>query len=308
MSLSDSRTGPLALALLGATTLFWGGNFVLGRAVSADIPPIALAWWRWILAGAIILPFAARGLWQSRADIRQHWRYLLAVSVLSVTCFNTFVYLGLQTLPASNAVLVLSSAPVMILAFSWLLFREPVTARQGLGMVLSLGGVLVIIAQGRPDQLGAVVDGGAGNLWILVAVASWSLYSVLLRRRPAGFNGTVFFALTVVLGWLMLTPAFIWEHAVQGRVLVFNSTALLSIGYVGIFASVLAFLFWNRGVELLGPNRAGYFIHLIPVWALLLATLLLGERLLAFHWVGMVLIFSGIALATLRRLRAPGTA
>ncbi|MEX1058211.1 MAG: DMT family transporter, partial [Natronospirillum sp.] len=267
----------------------------------------ALAWWRWVLAMAIILPFAARGLWRVRGLLRQHWRYLFAVSVLSVTCFNTFVYLGLQTLPATNAVLVLSSAPVMILGFSWLLFREPVSRRQVAGVALSLVGVLIIISEGYPTRLGSVLGGGLGNVWILIAVASWSLYSVLLRRRPAGIKGTEFFALTVVVGWLCLTPAFLYEHFVQGQVMQFNTTALLSVGYVGFFASVLAFLFWNRGVEILGPNKAGYFIHLIPVWGLILASLLLGERLLTFHWAGIVLIFSGIALASFVR-RGPATA
>ncbi len=299
------RTGTtlLAMSLLCATTLFWGGNFVLGRAVAADIPPIALAWWRWILAMAIILPLTGPSLWAVRHILWQHRWYLLGVSVLSVTCFNTFVYLGLQTLPASNAVLVLSSAPMMILGFSWLLFRERVTLAQVGGMVLSALGVLVILTEGSPQTIGQAVSGGAGNLWIIVAVTSWSLYSVLLRRRPPGITGSVFFAVTVVVGWLCLTPAFFYEHFVMARQLSFSVRALLSIGYVGFFASVLAFLFWNRGVELLGPNRAGFFIHLIPVWALVLATVLLGERLELFHWSGMAFIFAGILLASLIQRR-----
>ncbi|WLD58282.1 DMT family transporter [Salinispirillum sp. LH 10-3-1] len=297
MTLSKNNTA-LAWFLLAATTLFWGGNFVLGRAVSAEIPPIALAWWRWVLAMAVILPFAAKGLWQVRAVLRREWRYLLLVSVLSVSVFNTFVYLGLQTSPATNALLLLSSGPVMILGFSWWLFSERINAQQVFGITLSLVGVIIIVTEGNPLALDALFAGGAGNLWILSAVIAWALYSVLLRKRPAEISGTVFFALTAVVGWLCLTPFFLFEHFVQGRVMVFNTTAALSIGYVGFFASVLAFLFWNRGIQMLGANRASNSIHLIPVWGLLLASVLLGERLLTFHWLGMGLIIAGILLAS----------
>lgn len=303
---SPNNNAVLAWFLLALTTLFWGGNFVLGRAVSADIPPVALAWWRWVLAMAVILPFAVRGLWQVRAVLRRDWRYLLGVSILSVSVFNTFVYLGLQTSPATNALLLLSSGPVMILGFSWWLFSERVNQQQVLGILLSLVGVLIIVTEGNPLALDALLAGGVGNLWILAAVIAWSLYSVLLRQRPAEINGTVFFALTAVVGWLCLTPFFLFEHFVQGRVMVFNSMALLSIGYVGFFASVLAFLFWNRGIQMLGANRASNSIHLIPVWGLLLANVLLGERLLTFHWLGMGLIVAGILLASVlaRRVSA----
>lgn len=299
----ESTSVGLAWVLLAATTLFWGGNFVLGRAVAADIPPIALAWWRWVLAMAVILPFAARGLWQVRAALWQHKKYLLLVSVLSVSGFNTFVYLGLQTSTATNALLLLSAAPVMILTFSWALFGERVSTQQVLGILLSLVGVVVIVTEGHPLALQVLVQGGSGNLWILAAVIAWSLYSVLLRKRPAELSGTVFFALTCVVGWMVLTPFFFYEHWVQGRTMVFNTTAFISVGYVGFFASVLAFLFWNRGIQMLGANRASNSIHLIPVWGLVLASIFLGERLVGFHWLGMGLIIAGILFASLWRRR-----
>ncbi|MFC3851397.1 DMT family transporter [Salinispirillum marinum] len=300
---SESTSVGFAWFLLAATTLFWGGNFVLGRAVAADIPPIALAWWRWVLAMAVIMPFAAHGLWQVRAVLWQHKGYLLLVSVLSVSVFNTFVYLGLQTSTATNALLLLSSGPVMILIFSWALFGERVSTQQVLGILLSLVGVVVIVTEGHPLALQVLLQGGTGNLWILAAVIAWALYSVLLRKRPAELNGTVFFALTAVVGWIVLSPFFFYEHFVQERIMVFNTTALISVGYVGFFASVLAFLFWNRGIQMLGANRASNSIHLIPVWGLVLASIFLGERLVGFHWLGMGLIIAGILLASVLRRR-----
>ncbi|KGK42987.1 hypothetical protein LH51_03085 [Nitrincola sp. A-D6] len=291
----------LAYLLLAATTLFWGGNFIVGRAVSTEIPPIALAWWRWLFALLVILPFTAKSLWQLRHPIRQHWLYLTGVSVLGVTNFNTFVYLGLQTSTATDAVLLLSATPIIILLFSRLLFKEPISNRQLLGIVLSLTGVLVIITGGVPTNIAAVFQGALSSLWILAAVISWSLYSVLLRKRSADIGGQAFFAITVVVGWTIITPFYLYEHHLLDKTLPLTVNALYSIVYVGLFASVFAFLFWNRGVEILGANRAGNFIHLIPVWALLLASLTLGESMYWFHWLGIFLIFSGIGLASLKR-------
>ncbi|WP_114416744.1 DMT family transporter [Marinospirillum perlucidum] len=293
-----SRLEGLAYLLLILTTLFWGGNFVVGRAVHADIPPLALAWWRWLVALVVILPFVVKPLWQARSVIRQHWPLLALMSLLGVTGFNTLVYLGLQTLPASNAILLLSACPLFILAFSWLLFREKVNLLQTLGMLTSLLGIWVLVSRGDLLDLFNQLGEGGGNLWILSAVICWALYSALLRRRPAGLPGMAFFGLTVILGWLFLTPFYLYEHWVLERSLTLNTTSLLSIGYVALFASIAAFLFWNKGVEVLTPNRAGYFIHLIPVWGILLASIFLQERLEGFHWTGMAFIFSGIWLAT----------
>ncbi len=292
------KTEGLAYLLLILTTLFWGGNFVVARAVHAEIPPLALAWWRWLLAMAIILPFTAQQLWQARQVITQHWLKLTFMALFGVAGFNTLVYMGLQTLPASNGILLLSACPLFILVFSWWFFGDPINSRQVLGLLVSLVGISVLVSKGNPSQLLSQLSGGNGNLWVLAAVFSWAIYSVMLRTRPAALSGLAFFSLTVILGWLLLTPFYLYELFIQERSFVFNSTSLLSIGYVGFFASIGAFLFWNRGVEILTASRAGYFIHLIPVWGLILASIFLAERLEGFHWLGMALIFCGIWLAT----------
>ncbi|MCD8512757.1 MAG: DMT family transporter [Nitrincola sp.] len=291
----------LAYLLLGLTTLFWGGNFVVGKAVSSQIPPIALAWWRWAFALLVILPFTLQALWSIKKTLLSHWKYLVIVSLLGVANFNTFVYLGLQTSTATDAVLLLSATPIIILIFSRLLFAVPISAQQLLGIVVSLFGVLVIISAGVPAQLGSLVQGAASSLWILAAVISWSLYSVLLKKRSADINGQAFFAITCILGWIAITPLYLYEHWVLDAPMPWTFNSVLSIIYVGLFASVFAFLFWNKGVEILGANRAGNFIHLIPVWALLLASLFLGERMYWFHWVGILMIFTGIAMASYKR-------
>lgn len=291
-----------AYLLVVLSTLFWGGNFVLGRAVSGDIPPVALAWWRWTLALAIILPLAWPGIWRLRLILLRHWRYLVLVSILGVAIFNTFVYIGLQTLPASNAAIMLSSMPVLILVLAWLLDGRAMVPRQLLGTLVSILGVAIVVSEGNLESLVGNLTTGRGNIWVLMAVLSWALYSVLLQRRPGEIGGLVFFAWTAFLGWLILTPFFLYEHGIQGRILVWNQDAVLSIVYFAVFASVLAFLFWNRGVHVLGPSRAGHFIHLIPVWGIVLAAVFLGERLVGFHWAGIVMIVAGVVLATIQRM------
>lgn len=288
----------LAYFLLILTTLFWGANFIVARAVHTEIPPLALAWWRWLLAMLIILPFAGQQLWQARSIIKAHWFKLSLMALFGVTGFNTLVYIGLQTLPASNGILLLSACPLFILVFSWWFYGDAISVKQIIGLVVSLAGIGVLISQGHPSQLLNQLGSGNGNLWVLAAVFNWAIYSVMLRSRPTDLSGLAFFALTVIFGWLQLTPFYLYELLVQERNFSFNLTSLLSIGYVGLFASIGAFLFWNRGVEILTASRAGYFIHLIPVWGLILASIFLGEQLKGFHWIGMLLIFSGIVLAT----------
>lgn len=297
----SAPTNPrFAYLLLMLSTLFWGGNFVLSRAVHADMPPLALAFWRWVLALVIILPFAWPQWQRHKALMKQHWKVLLALSILGVANFNTFVYIGLQTQPATNGLLLLSIGPIVILALSRLMFKESINMVQVAGMVISLLGVGVIVTQGQPWALAQQFEQADGYGWIFAAVVSWALYSVLLRLRPAGLPGLALFALTVLIGAAALAPFYAYEHWGLQRHMAFTTVNLLSIGYVGIFASILAFMFWNRGVADLGPTRAGYMIHLIPVWGLLLATGFLGEQLMAYHWVGMLCIFGGIWLATVR--------
>ena len=293
-----TRSILIAYLLLIATTLFWGGNFVVGRAVSAEIPPLALSWWRWTFALAISLPFSAHLLWKKRHILRRDWLYLLLVSFLGVCNFNSFVYLGLQTSPATDALLLLSACPVMILLLSRFIFGVRISYLQIMGVALSLIGVMTIITEGSISHFSALLSGNQGRFWILAAVFSWALYSVLLRKRSADLTGLEFFSITAILGLALITPFYLYEHFIQQRHIAFNATSISTLIYVSVFASVLAFLFWNQGVQVLGANQTGYFIHLIPVWGILLASLFLNEKLYVFHWVGMILIFSGIAMAT----------
>ncbi|SLN21938.1 DMT family transporter [Oceanibacterium hippocampi] len=295
------RLWRLPYLLLTLTALFWSGNFVVGRAVNEAVPPIGLAFWRWAIASLIILPFAWPHLVRAWPEIRRHWAVILLLSIFGVSCFNTMVYVALTTTTALNATVVNSSMPVLIVLFSWLFFRDGVGLRGGLGILMSLIGVLTLISKGTLAIL-LGLSFGAGDLWVVAAAASYAIYSACFRLRPA-IHPLAFVAASFLIGDFFLLPFYGWEIA-SGSVMHLNTVTVASVLYVAIFPSLLAYLFWNRGIELVGANRTGLFIHLMPVFAGLLAILLLGETLHAYHVIGMALVLFGVWLTATGRRKA----
>jgi len=282
--------------LLVLSSLFWAGNFVLGRAVKASVPPVGLAFWRWAIALAILLPFAAPHLRAQWPLLRRHWRLLTVYGILGVTCFNTFIYIGLHYTTAINALLVNSVIPVLIIVLSRFLAHTPVTRRQAAGILLSLTGVVTIICRADAGLL-LSLQINRGDLWVLMAVVSWSFYTFLLRKRPAGLDPMSFLSAIMIIGLVVLAPFYAGEIFQGGRV-VTDAATCGSILYLAIFPSILAFIFWNHAVGEVGPNKAGLFLHLMPVFGAVLSSVFLGESLHLFHLAGMGLIFSGIYLVT----------
>ncbi|MFC1828137.1 DMT family transporter [Thermodesulfobacteriota bacterium] len=290
----------MAYLLLTLAALFWSGNFVLGRGVNDIIPPVALAFWRWAGALAILMPFAIRGIIRQRREIRKNLGILTVLAILSVTNFNTFLYTALRTTTAINAALVNSITPIFIVLISWIGFNDRITYRQTIGVVISLIGLVWIITQGNLDIL-LTVRFSSGDLWTLAAALSWALYTVLLRKRPEYIDPIPFLTILVVIGLVFLSPIYVWEIR-SGASFQLSPAVLASIGYVALFASVLAYIFWNRSVAVVGANKAGIFVHLMPVFSIVLAFIFLGETLAVYHLVGMILIFSGIYLTTANRV------
>jgi drug/metabolite transporter (DMT)-like permease len=283
--------------LLALAALFWSGNFVLGRAVSEAVPPVALAFYRWFGGALLIMPFALAHTRRDWPVIRRHWKIVLLLSFFGVAVFNTLVYTGLGRTTAINGLLMQSTQPVIIIAFTFLLFRETVRPIQIVAVALSLLGVLTIILRGDPQTI-STIGLNVGDVIIFLAVISYAAYTALLRRRPP-IHPFSFLLVTFGAGAVMLLPLYIAE-SLGGRPLEITSVALGSIAYVCIFPSILAYLCYNRGVELVGANRAGHFFHLMPVFGSLLAILFLGERFQAYHAFGIALIVAGIVLAARR--------
>ncbi|MFQ5937994.1 MAG: DMT family transporter [Acidiferrobacterales bacterium] len=291
----------LPYVLLIIAPLTWAGNFVVGRFIHEQIPPVSLNLWRWLVALVVLLPFTLPTLLAQRALIIQHWRLFALLGASGVALFHSFVYQALHFTEAINAALFLSTTPAVIVILSWLISREPVTSRQTLGITVSLVGAVIIIVRG---DLGLLLhlQFNQGDLWMLVAVPNWALYSVLLRRLPPGFHPMAFLTATVSFGLILLTPAYLWELARVGTFHV-NGVTMGSVLYIGLFASVIAYICWNRGVALVGANRAGLFLHLIPVFSAFLAVAILGESVRVFHLVGITFVFTGIYLTNTTRPR-----
>jgi drug/metabolite transporter (DMT)-like permease len=288
------RANPFLLLTL--TALFWAGNFVLGRAVKSSIPPISLAFWRWALALLILIPFSIPHL---RADwplLKQHRRLLSVYGVLGVTCFNTFVYIGLHSTTATNALLLNSVIPILIVLLSYLLADTHVSSRQAFGIAISLTGVLTIVCRANLDVI-LTLQINRGDIWILLAAISWALHTFLLRQRPASLHPLSFLTSIMAIGLIPLSALYAWELS-QGAVFALNAANIASILYAALFPSVLAFIFWNQSVKEVGPNKAGLFLYLMPVFGAILSAVFLGESIHAFHLIGMALIFTGIQLTT----------
>jgi drug/metabolite transporter (DMT)-like permease len=291
---SESRAA--AFALLALANLFWAGNWVLGRALRDAFDPISLNFYRWVVALAVLAPFALPGLAAKRQLIRKHAGLLALLALLSVSVFQTLVYLGLKSTTAVNAVLINCSAPLFILLCAWALEGERATLRQLAGIVVSVAGILVILSRGEAAAL-AGLELHSGDAWIVAAIAIWGVYSVLLKRRPAGLGGVHFLFVLSAAGVLFLLPAFALQ-TLHSPPRLPSAAEAMGVLYMGVAASVAAFMFWNRGVTVVGANAAGFTLYLLPSFATLLAIALLGESFGAFHAVGIATILAGVILAT----------
>jgi drug/metabolite transporter (DMT)-like permease len=282
--------------LLTLTPLFWSCNWIIGRALHDDMPPMALTFFRWLLASLVLAPFVVSKLARDWPTIRAHWRTMALLGTVGIALHNAIAYIGLNYTTATNGVVLNSFIPVMIIAMAWAFFGERLTRVQLLGVAVSLVGVLAILSGGSLATL-ARFRLNAGDLCVILAMAMWSLYTVLLRRRPLGLDRLSFLFVLAIVGVVIMFPLWLGESLLI-RSPVWSARSFAALIGVAIFSSVLAYVFWNRGVELLGPAVAGLFVHLMPVFGALLAWLFLGERLEPYHLAGMALILTGIAVTS----------
>jgi drug/metabolite transporter (DMT)-like permease len=281
--------------------LFWSGNFIVGRGIHNEIPPMTLAFWRWAVALLIILPFSLNHIVHQYDIIRRNLKILTVLAILSVTNFSIFIYMALKLSTATNTVLINSMIPIFIVMVSWLGFKERITLRQSIGIAISLAGLMFIIANGNLSTLIAVRF-SKGDLWTICAGFSWALYSVLLRKCPIELNPLSFLATLIIIGTLFISPFYIWEMSI-GKTMNISKASIGSIVYVALFASILAYIFWNKAIQIVGANKTGIFIHLMPVFSIILAIIFLDEKLRGYHIKGTILIFSGILLTTIHKIK-----
>jgi drug/metabolite transporter (DMT)-like permease len=281
--------------LLSITALCWAGNAVVGRLAAGHIPPVTLSFLRWSFAFLVILPLTWKHLKRDWPAIRGKLGVMVLLSVTGIGVFNTLQYWALEHTQALNTLLLQSSGPLIVAVWSLILLRVRLTLAQATGVLLSLAGVMVILTQGDLTALSAIRF-NKGDLIFLVAMITFGLYSVLTLKRPA-IHSLSLVGFTFGCGALVLIPLLIWELTAR-PVMVLDTQNVLTLIYVAIFPSAVAYLCFNRGVQLIGANRAAPFFHVVPVFGAAMAMLFLGERPHAFHIIGFALVLTGVYIAS----------
>ncbi len=282
-----------AQAGLLTATFLWAGNFIVVRALRGLIDPVDLNFWRWSIALAVLLPLTARSLASQWAVLRKHLLLVAALGFTGIAVPHTCIYTALQTTSPVNALMLLNLAPLLIMLGSWTFFGQAVARRQWLGIGVSIAGAVALIVRGSLSALLAV-ELSPGDLWMLPAIAGAAAHALLLRRTPAGVTQGPLLCASVVAALTMMLPLLLR----RGPLVIPTATPILwSLGYVGIFASALAFWLWNRGVVRLGPARAGPYLYLMPVYGTVFSIVLLGESVHSYQYAGAILVFAGLWLA-----------
>jgi drug/metabolite transporter (DMT)-like permease len=289
-----------AWGLLIAANLFWAGNIVLARGLAGHVPPVALAYWRWTGAFVIAVGFAWPRLKTDLPIMLRHWRMMLLLSATGIASYNTMSYIGLTTTTALNVLLLQSASPLIIIVWAYAMFRETPTPRQTCGVLVSLAGVAVIAAHGSLEVL-AHLRLNRGDLWVLAALLIYGLYCVTLRKRPA-VHPLSFLVAAMGIGSVMILPFMLAEFATGARI-EGGVPSYLGIAYTAVLPSFVAYLFFNRGVELIGAGPAGQSMHLMPLFGSVLAVLFLHEQFRLYHAVGIAMIAAGIVLASIKSAR-----
>ena len=288
---------PKTLAVIGllATNVFWAGNIYVSRIVVESVPPFSLNLIRWLIACFVLTPFVLQTTLQHWQVIRHNWGKLTIFGFLGVTVYNAFLYTAAHTTSGINIAVVSTLSPVITFFFVWLFFRIKPNRNQVIGLTLGLLGVLILVARGdvnRFFQLQFVV----GDIWMLTAVVSWAIYTALIKKKQ-NLPPLVFLYVTIFLGTLLAVPGAVMENMnIDGGImswLVFDAQTLGVFMYVGIFPSILAYLMFNYGANVLGPNVAANFAYLLPVFTALISIFWLNEELRWFHFVGQILVFIG---------------
>jgi len=288
----------LAYLLLPVAPLCWAGNTVLARGAAELIPPVSFAFFRWTTAFFLLLPFTWRLARKDWPLVTAHWKIMVGLSVLGISLFNTLLYTAAHTTTAINLALIQTAMPAIIILISMRLYHETVGNMQVAGVLLCIGGAGLVVLRGRLQTL-LQLSVAAGDLIMLSAVFLYALYSALLRKRPP-IHPLSFLTYSFGIGIVGLLPIYLWERAAVGSPEL-NREVFFSFAYVAIFPSIIAYFCWNRGVELIGANRAGPFINLIPVFASVFALIWLDETLQSYHLVGLLLIAGGIFLFNRKR-------
>jgi drug/metabolite transporter (DMT)-like permease len=289
-----------AYIFLILATLFWSGNFLVGKAASFyEIPPFTLNFYRWTFAWLILAPFTLKEIIQKKNYILQNIKLIFILGVTSITIFNSIVYYSLNFTQVISGVLMISTIPVMIIFFSWIFKIEKTNIYQILGVIFSLLGVVVIVAKADFNKL-INLNFNKGDLWMVVAMFSWAMYSALLRKKKFELSQTSLLEVIISAGLILLLPAYLIEMVLGFNVNI-NLPFILTLGYVVLFPGLASFICWIKGIAIIGPNRSGIFLHLMPIFSTALAIVIFKEQFMTFHLFGAIFIITGILLSSKKK-------
>lgn len=294
------RTTLIGIGLAVLATLIWSGNFIVARGVINDIPPITLAFYRWLLATLILLPFAWKYFSSGLTVVRNNWLYFLAAAATGVSVFNTFVYIGGHYSDAINLALIgTTTSPIISVILARIFLKEKISLFRLLGMMICVAGIFLLLSKGSLDKLYSL-SFSKGDWWVLGAAFSFAIYNTLVRKKPTGMNPVSFLFIIFLLGTVLLAPFYLNEIA-QGKRMEFTVTNLAVILYLGLGASVICFLLWNIAIGKLGSGRTALFGNLIPVFSSIEAVMILGEKISWIQVVSFGLVMVGLVFANLHK-------
>ncbi|MDP6440591.1 MAG: DMT family transporter [Pelagibacteraceae bacterium] len=286
----------IAYILLILTTLFWSGNFIVGKAASLfEIPPFTLNFYRWVFAWLILAPFTLPEIIRKKNYILENIGLIIILGITSVTIFNSIVYYSLNFTQVISGVLTISTIPVMIIFFSWLFKIEKTNIYQISGVIFSLLGVVVIIAKADLEIL-LNLNFNKGDLWMVVAMFSWAIYSALLKKKKFELSQLSLLQTIISAGLIFLLPTYLIELALGYKASI-HLPFILTLTYVVVFPGLTSFIFWIKGISIIGSNRSGIFLHLMPIFSTVLAIIIFKEKFMTYHLVGAILIITGIYLS-----------
>jgi drug/metabolite transporter (DMT)-like permease len=289
----------LAFVMLVMTAVFWSGTTIVGRAAAGEIPPYSLTFWRWTIAFVIFIPFGFGPFWRQRDLYRRYFWRMAGFSFFGIVGFTIFFFTGMQLTTGINGSLLQAAGPVIIVLASLVILKIGLTPGEVVGTLIAIVGSMVIVLHGDMAQL-AALQFGLGDICIILSMLSWAIYTIYLRWKPEGLHPFGFIFVLSALSVPMLLPFYLWELA-AGETFATTPANLGLILYSSVFASVVAYMFWNWGVAVVGANAAGFSHYLIPVFGTVLSVVLLDEKLETHHVIAMVIIFSGLYLTTRHR-------
>ncbi|MEI9911087.1 MAG: DMT family transporter [Bacteroidota bacterium] len=290
----------MSLAVLAA--FIWAGNFIIARGVIKDIPPVSLAFYRWLLASIVILPFAINRFKAEWPGVKRSWHYLFWASLTGVALFNTFVYIGAHYTSAINLTLIgTTTSPIIATILARIFLKEQIGWMKLTGLIFCITGVLFLLSKGNFQTL-LTLKFSAGDLWSLTAAFCFAIYNTLVKKKPASVSPINFLFVIFSIGTLLLLPFYFWE-ANRTPAVIWNTDLFLAIIYLGIGASVICFWIWNIAISKLGAARTILFGNLIPIFGTIGSVIFLHEQFTRVHIVSMTIVFAGILLANIRLSR-----